>query len=164
MTSCGEISGRRFELSGMLFIKSFLWCAEFLAWKAKEEKRSHSLFTTVSGAHKLVNGLERTYYLCNRSGFYKPKGHAGRRAKATGSRKMNAYCTAKIALTVRKNEIGAPCEWDVHYTATHYGHDVDVEHLNLTKPERDTIASLLRQGTLTFCRANLLGISPFFSP
>ncbi|XP_023014847.2 uncharacterized protein [Leptinotarsa decemlineata] len=82
------------------------------------------------------------YYNCNRSGKYQIKGQERKRAiKSQGSCKVGHMCTSQIIVVKNGNDI-----YQVTYYSTHYGHDTEVQHVRMTKDEREKIASKLAEG------------------
>ena len=83
-----------------------------------------------------------SYYQCNRSGVFHPKGSGQRRLKSQGSSKINSQCTAAITLTV--NHTTQSVIADVCHT--HYAREPRLGHIRLSKDVRLNIAGKLAQG------------------
>lgn len=88
---------------------------------------------------------QTVYYTCNRS--YKPRGHKlinanrVRAIKSQGSCKMESKCTSQIILTIENN--GQFC---CIYHKTHYGHNINLQHVRIPKGDRMDIAAKLTSG------------------
>lgn len=110
----------------------------FNQWKSEMEKKDGSQYllrkTDVS------KKFTKTYYECNRSGFYKPQGIGIRHLKTQGSKKINGHCPLTITL-----ECGADGTVKCCFVKTHVGHDMNLEHLNLSKECKFEIAEKLAQ-------------------
>ncbi|KAJ8943228.1 hypothetical protein NQ314_009801 [Rhamnusium bicolor] len=67
--------------------------------------------------------------------------HSSKRMrKIQGSNKINYACTSQIRVIVNKNKCTA------FYYKTHYGHNIDLQHLHIPKDERSIIAAKLSSG------------------
>ncbi|XP_035225451.1 uncharacterized protein LOC118197984 [Stegodyphus dumicola] len=111
---------------------------DFLQWKSEEERRekiSYFLRSTIT----LKEGGKKSYFLCNRSGFYNSKSKGVRAIKSQGTCKIEGHCPSTIEVT--SNGI-----IKILYFQTHVGHTVDLEHLPLTKDLREVIAGKLNEG------------------
>ncbi|XP_035225646.1 uncharacterized protein LOC118198150, partial [Stegodyphus dumicola] len=97
--------------------------------KNEEEKISYFLRSTIT----LKEGGKKSYFLCNRSGFYNSKSKGVRAIKSQGTCKIEGHCPSTIEVT--SNGI-----IKILYFQTHVGHTVDLEHLPLTKDLREVIA------------------------
>ena len=83
-----------------------------------------------------------SYFQCNRSGVFRPKGEGLRRLKSQGSSKFNHQCTAAITLTVNhttQSVTAVVCH-------THYAHESRLGHIRLSEEDRLKIAGKLAQG------------------
>lgn len=89
----------------------------------------------------------KTYYYCNRSGYFNPRGHNVRSLKSQGTSKLNAYCTAAIVVTQNEQNL----HMQASICTTHYGHEISMGHIRIPKADRHTIAAKLSQG-VTFER------------
>lgn len=80
-------------------------------------------------------------FVCNRSGFYKPKELSARKRKSTayGSRKINSICPAKIKATFSGSNIL------VEYSLNHVGHEDTNKlcYMSIPTSTRENIASQL---------------------
>ena len=83
----------------------------------------------------------KIYYYCNRSRYFNPRGQQCRSLKSQGTPKIDTYCTAGIVLVVASNgSVKASI-----YT-THYGHQLSLGHLRLSKEYLYSIAAKISQG------------------
>jgi hypothetical protein len=83
-----------------------------------------------------------TYFQCNRSGTFHPKGSGKRRLKSQGTSKINSHCTAAITLTVNHSLQSVSAE----VCHTHYAHDTRLGHIRLSEGDRLKIAGKITQG------------------
>ncbi|XP_065207693.1 uncharacterized protein LOC135836652 [Planococcus citri] len=111
---------------------------EFARWKKDIETSSNTGFVQPCGAQRSKN-IKTTYYYCNRSGYFVPKGLGKRALRTQGSSKINGVCPAKIKKIEKEDGI------EVHYLDIHIGHTADISHLRLQKEERDEIALKIAQ-------------------
>ena len=113
------------------------YCTEFEEWKCNFEEEQDSYYCKISGTkYQEKIGLETSYFYCNRSGNYSAKGKGLRRVKTQGSCKINGHCTSMILL----NKFTDTNECEVEVFKTHYGHEMQLGHLRLSKKDRITIA------------------------
>lgn len=119
-------------------ILHFVTNDEFARWKKDTEKSTNTIFIQPCGAQRSKN-VKTTYYYCNRSGYFAPKGSGKRALRTQGSSKINSVCPAKIKKIETKDGI------EVHYLDIHIGHTPDIRHLHLQKDERDEIALKIAQ-------------------
>lgn len=117
----------------------FLTNDEFLKWKKDLEKSTNTLFIQPCGTQRSKT-VKTTYYYCNRSGYFVPKGAGKRVLRAQGSSKINSVCPAKIK-KLEKETDGI----EVHYLDIHLGHTNDLHYLHLQKEEKDEIALKIAQ-------------------
>uniref|UniRef100_A0A131YPJ6 C2H2-type domain-containing protein n=1 Tax=Rhipicephalus appendiculatus TaxID=34631 RepID=A0A131YPJ6_RHIAP len=115
---------------------------DFFRWKQNEERREKVCFVASSSAKTLYGGRIKRWYVCHRSGSYIPSGKGRRRLKSQGSCKINAHCMATMS-SVQDIQTGVVT---LVYQKKHYGHDIDLGHLRLSKEERQAIAQQLAQG------------------
>ena len=95
-----------------------------------------------STGDKTTDGCTTSYYQCNRSGVFLPKGSGQRRLKSQGSSKINSQCTAAITLTVNHTTQSVKAE----VCHTHYAHEPRLGHIRLSEEVRLKIAGKLVQG------------------
>ena len=95
-----------------------------------------------STGDKTTDGCTTSYYQCNRSGVFLPKGSGQRRLKSQGSSKINSQCTAAITLTVNHTTQSVKAE----VCHTHYAHEPKLGHIRLREEVRLKIAGRLVQG------------------
>ncbi|XP_037511988.1 uncharacterized protein LOC119388349 [Rhipicephalus sanguineus] len=115
---------------------------DFFRWKQNEERREKVCFVAHSSGKTLYGGRIKRWYVCHRSGSYIPRGKGHRRLKSQGSCKINAHCMATMS-TTQDMQTGVV---SLVYQKKHYGHDIDLGHLRLSKEERQAIAQQLAQG------------------
>lgn len=112
----------------------------FEEWKYNVEQETTSQYIKSRGEKKSKN-LNKTYYSCNRSGYYVSKARTRKALKKQGSRKINGRCPASMNVTVNKDST-----YDVKFVKTHVGHNFDVKHLDLSLKDRDFIVQKLEAG------------------
>lgn len=110
---------------------------DFLKWKQSMEKKTKSIFAQYSGS-QTVNDVKITYYYCNRSGYFQPKGDGKRALKVNGSTKIDCVCPAKIKKIEKEDGI------EVQYLDTHLGHE-DTRKSHLYEDEKEKIALKIHQ-------------------
>lgn len=107
---------------------------EYQTWKTCIEAKTKANFVRIRGSYK-TNNIKSSYLTCSRNGCFKSKSNNLRHLKSKGSTKINGYCPAKMRV-IEKN--GGKI--NVLYTETHVGHEHALEHLLLTKGERQYLA------------------------
>lgn len=112
----------------------------FDEWKYNIEQETTSQYIKSRGEKKTKN-LNKTYYSCNRSGYYVSKARTRKALKKQGSRKINGRCPASMNVTVNED-----LSYDVRFVKTHVGHNFDVKHLDLSLKDRDLIVQKLEAG------------------
>lgn len=94
----------------------------------------------------MKGGRIKRLYVCHQSGSYIPSGKGCRQLKSQGSLrhklKINAHCMSTLS-TVQNMQTGIVT---LVYQKNHYGHEIDLGHLRLSKEERQAIAQQLAQG------------------
>ncbi|KAF2350739.1 Endonuclease/exonuclease/phosphatase [Trinorchestia longiramus] len=125
-----EISEEQLEFSDEI---------ELLSWKEDYEMQANCQYRLTSSKAK---GNCR-YYNCSRSGYYvrKEETEFSRRTKLKGTSKLNGHCVA--GLIVRNMEDG---KRHVMHTKTHYGHNLEKNHLRLSPSQRNFIRVLVESG------------------
>lgn len=111
--------------------------ADFITWKEQEEKTSNAHFVKSTGAKRLPDGTVKSYFLCHRTGIFKPEGTGKRQLKSQGSCKIGKHCFSSMTLSESNGKI------KVAYQKNHHGHQFDVGHLRLNARERAAIAGQL---------------------
>lgn len=82
------------------------------------------------------------YYNCNRTKTGKQCLQERQRLlKSQGSCKMNSACTSQLRLLINHGK-----QFYVRFQKTHYGHNLDLKHLRISKEDKDIIASKLVAG------------------
>ena len=85
---------------------------------------------------------ETIYFYCSRSGFFVSETTGARSLKSQGSNKINAHCTATLTVTSDKHmELIR-----VELCDTHYDHDKQLGHLQISQSKRVEIAGQLSKG------------------
>ena len=120
--------------------------ADFESWKVQHEHETNTCFVKTSGEKGLCD-KNRIYYYCNRSGYFNSKGLQHRSIKCQGTSKIDTYCTAGIVLVLN----GQNFHVRAHICTTHYGHEISLGHIRLSKEHRYSIAAKISQG-VTFQR------------
>ena len=108
----------------------------FLQWKANFEKKTGTFFY----CSKKKKGSARTYYKCNRSGFYSSVSKGLRHLKVQGTRKINSWCPASILVTSTDGKVY------VKFYKNHVGHETELKHISLPRSDRETIAGFISLG------------------
>ena len=120
---------------------SFGNIVEFDARRNDLEENTTCSYFKDRGMKKTPAGSKMISYMCSRSGVFTTKSGGKRRTKSSGTCKMGGDCTSSIRVNVSNN--GAV---ERKVCLTHYGHEVDREHIRLTTRQRRSIASKLAQG------------------
>ena len=115
--------------------------AEFEEWKAAYEAEQSVMFVKGTG-DRTTEECTISYFQCNRSGVFRPKGEGLRRLKSQGSSKINHHCTAAITLTVNHTTQSVKAE----VCHTHYAHESRLGHIRLSEEDRLKVAGKLAQG------------------
>ena len=116
----------------------------FQEWLRTTMATTHTQF--VKSAHKKeTTAYKLCYYNCNRTGVLKSqvinKKKSLRSQKKQGSRRINGTCPARVRVAyVGESNL------EVAYCGTHVGHSCDLMHIDMTKDERDWLASMLTAG------------------
>lgn len=112
----------------------------FEEWKHGIEYHTTSQFIKSRGEKKSKN-VNKTYYSCNRSGYYVSKARTQKALKKQGSRKINGRCPASMNVTLNPDST-----YDVRFVKTHVGHDFEVRHLDISDKDRNFIVEKLVSG------------------
>lgn len=112
----------------------------FEEWKHGVENETTSQYIKSRGEKKTKN-VNKTYYSCNRSGYYVSKARTRKALKKQGSRKINGRCPASMNVTVNPD-----LTYDVRFVKTHVGHNFDIKHLDLSEKDRELIVQKLESG------------------
>ncbi|GFW16146.1 uncharacterized protein TNCV_3078101 [Trichonephila clavipes] len=115
---------------------------DFLKWKEKIELDSRSFFRLRSASEKV--GVKFSYYVCQQSGYSKPKLNRVRHMKAFGS--VRCGCTCPPVINVSTHTVEEAKEITVQYQSVHVGHDMEVGKLNLSKAEKSSLGLSLCLG------------------
>lgn len=115
-------------------------------WKEKVEKTSNSSFI-----HEQGRNSRNTCWVwqCHRNGNFIPIAPRKRRSAKKGSKKINAFCPAKIRLVISQpsdNSNNICLLYNVEYISTHVGHSTDVNelvHIRFDKTVQDIVAKKL---------------------
>ncbi|XP_035231177.1 uncharacterized protein LOC118203043 [Stegodyphus dumicola] len=109
---------------------------DFYQWKHDIEINTNSTYVLERGTQKNKLGIQKRYFHCHRSGNFNSKSKGLRNLKIQGSNKINAYCPSSITVTGTENGLH-----EVNFLQTHIGHSNDIGYLNLSKNDRDKIAT-----------------------
>lgn len=82
-----------------------------------------------------LSGEKIAHYMCHRSGYFHSRSNNKRFIKGLGSKKISGYCPATLDVQVKKDGLVK-----VKYNKTHFGHEVRIGHMFLTKNDRKIIA------------------------
>jgi len=110
---------------------------EFNLWKSEYEEKNLCSFAKSNGSQRNKLGQDVSYYVCNRSGFYRTKVTGERQRKSKGSVKINKNCTCQIKLT--KVTEG---EWKSETCGTHYGHQTELDEVGETGRTKTTMVQI----------------------
>ncbi|CAH3020775.1 unnamed protein product [Porites evermanni] len=108
---------------------------KFESWKAEVEEKEGCSFKHLSTGQKVE------YFQCNRGGSYRPRRSGKRRQKSQGRCKIEKNCTSSMLL---KYEDDGTMTVDVCYT--HYGHEIELQHVWLSKTKRQQLVAKMQQG------------------
>ncbi|RZF42196.1 hypothetical protein LSTR_LSTR004345 [Laodelphax striatellus] len=101
---------------------------QFYDWKKRLEDDEKVQYVQNTGRRVSTNNSITIYYVCHRSGSYKPMVSSlerKRQLKIQGSSKINAFCPSRIKATFQtKGNVVVEFCW------THLGHSNDLAHLN----------------------------------
>lgn len=88
-------------------------------------------------------GIETSYFECNRTGkkHIVEENMRKRKSRQKGTTKLDRGCTSQIIANKTHNGT-----YNVSYFKTHYGHNLALSHLKLSKKDRGAIASKLLLG------------------
>ncbi|GBO34242.1 hypothetical protein AVEN_241142-1 [Araneus ventricosus] len=117
---------------------------EFVNWKLQIEKGSQSSFVIRNSSVKKEAGKKLCYYICHRSGSFKPKGEKIHHMKASGSIKSGSMCPAVMNVTAVT--VDGIMEINVRYQSVHVGHELEIGKLQLSKNERVDLAANVQLG------------------
>lgn len=120
--------------------KTFATKDSFEEWKHAIENETTSQFIKSRGEKK-TKSVNKTYYSCNRSGYYVSKARTRKALKKQGSRKINGRCPASMNVTINTDST-----LDVKFIKTHVGHDFELKHLDLSDKDRELIVQKLVSG------------------
>lgn len=112
----------------------------FEDWKHSVENESTSQYIKSRG-EKRSKSVNKTYYSCNRSGYYMSKARTRKALKKQGSRKINGRCPASMNVTLNTDQT-----YDVRFVKTHVGHDFELKHLDISDKDRNLIVQKLVSG------------------
>lgn len=114
-----------------------------MEWKETYEKETKTSYIKKTGTkRKHGSSTGTTTYLCNRSGEFHSKGLGKRMLKSQGSCKIGHHCTSQLSVSSDHSSGSV----SVVLCETHYGHGMQIEHLRLSKSEREKIAGQLKMG------------------
>mgnify|MGYP003729617393 CR=1 FL=1 len=126
----------RIEVEHLTFVSK----QSFEEWKHGIENETTSQYIKSRGEKKTKN-VNKTYYSCNRSGYYVSKARTRKALKKQGSRKINGRCPASMNVTINPDST-----YDVRFVKTHVGHSFELKHLDLSDKDRDLIVQKLVSG------------------
>jgi len=135
---CSMLEGVIFHFSSVHQINidiqslEFASLEEFTAWKANIEKETIAKFVKKRGSNDM-NTYVKHYYICHRTGNYRSQSKGHRMLKRQGSNKIGGICPA--SMTVNENKITGKC--NVNFITNHIGHENTLDHLFLTREERE---------------------------
>ena len=115
---------------------------DFEQWKDEFERSRYATYCKSSGVKEEKSELKRTYFYCNRTGWYNAKGEGIRRLKTQGTSKIDGHCTSTLTLI----ENADMTEFEADVCKTHYGHEIQLGHLKISNTEKILIASKRKAG------------------
>ncbi|KAI5741100.1 hypothetical protein M8J76_010413 [Diaphorina citri] len=122
---------------------SFKSLLEFEAWRTQLEHADNIRYVQANGT-KRGKDKDNIYLRCHRTGVYKRKGkETSKDLKSQGTWKINNHCTSSMIVEHFKTLDNVV---KVTFFKDHFGHDIELEHLPLSKLDRDLIAGKLLQG------------------
>ncbi|XP_063907781.1 uncharacterized protein LOC135125926 [Zophobas morio] len=114
----------------------------FNKWLHDEETNNCVQYVHLTATKRKTTGTETYYYECSRTGRRTFVDDTIRKRKSRKwPTKLNRGCTSQII--VNKSHDGS---LSIIYFKTHYGHDIGIEHMKLSKQDRGAIASKLLLG------------------
>lgn len=115
---------------------------DFYNWKERYEAFYNCSYYSISSSTKEIQLLNLKKFRCCRSGAYRKTDTPVRvrTLQAQGSRKIGIHCTSYIRVTMTGNI------YCVKICKTHLGHSTDIEHLSLSKSEKQQILGFIRRG------------------
>nr|CAI5845872.1 unnamed protein product [Callosobruchus analis] len=114
--------------------------ADFENWLSDISERENVHYV---GQNSNLNNKSLKCYICNRGGKYAPKTESEERQrslKGQGSCKIGASCTNQII--VKKTD----GKGKVTYYKEHYGHIIELQHIPISKKDRNMLAAQLFSG------------------
>jgi predicted regulator of amino acid metabolism with ACT domain len=115
---------------------------EFNKWLHNEETSNYVQYVHLTATKRKSTGAETYYYECSRTG---KRSHVDENVRKRKARKwvakLNRGCTSQII--VNKSHDGS---YSINYFKTHYGHEIGLEHVKLSKQDRGSVASKLLLG------------------
>ena len=96
------------------------------------DEAEHDVMLMKAIGDKTTDECTTSYYQCNRSGLFRPKGTGQRRLKSQGSSNINSHYTAAITLTVNHTIQSVKAE----VCHTHYAHETRLGHIRLSEEDR----------------------------
>lgn len=119
----------------------YVHIVEFQKWK--DQLEATNMFSYVYKSKSNSTNGDITYYYCNRTkSSYKDKAN-GKRARAQKSQGFSKMSTSCISFIKAMNENG---KLRVEWQQTHYGHQLELQHLRLHKTDKQLIAFKLIEG------------------
>lgn len=104
------------------------------------ELETLSHYVRDSAPKQLSTGSKKQYFNCHRSHAYKPKGKNVRSLKSTGSNKIGKACPSRMEVVTSTQD--EKCVIKVQFYKNHYGHDLGLGHIKLSKEIRAEIAGM----------------------
>ena len=121
--------------------KSFNNQEEFILWKNEIEKNTSAHYVLNTSCKKTATAFV-SYYYCRRSGNKRCVETPKRSRKCQGSCKINNYCTSYMKVSKNIKD----CTISVNFCLDHYGHSLQIAHLNISHGLRAQIAGKLASG------------------
>nr|CAB3262830.1 uncharacterized protein LOC100183891 [Phallusia mammillata] len=125
--------------------------SSFKEWLYRLEQEARCAFMRRRGWQLNKSGSMTACFYCNRGGLYVSSA-TKKQAKTQGSCKTGVECTASMKVTKwpfkegSSNATGQQHQIEVEAYLQHYGHNLDLSHIRITKSQKDEIARKLSQG------------------
>ena len=132
-----EKHGMKFDIEKV----SHLTKVDFVSWKNDLELANCQSFV-MRNSSKNKKGEKIIHYRCNRSGHFITQSEGKRSLKSVGTRKIGNNCTAFMK-TIEHLDGTVSTE----YCSTHYGHEIEAQHINWPQSVREQIAVQLKGST-----------------
>lgn len=125
-----------------IIFTSFYFCKDFERWKSATEI-DNNISWSIARTKKTANTYVQ-YYMCNRSGkaSLKPIEERIRNRKLTVTVKTGSHCSSFLTVSVTETV------YTVKFCLTHSNHDIEIQHLRLSKEAKRQIAEQIQDSSV----------------